>query len=99
MPNTLRIATFNIHKGFTHFNARFSLHLQRDMLRKLHADIIFLQEVQDMHTKHAERFATQPMNGQMAVSYTHLDVYKRQTLILVTNFIARQTNDTFNVIN
>lgn len=65
MHNTLRIATFNIHKGFTHFNARFSLHLQRDMLRKLHADIIFLQEVQDMHTKHAERFATQPMNGQM----------------------------------
>ncbi|ADI30322.1 endonuclease/exonuclease/phosphatase family protein [Methylotenera versatilis] len=65
MQNTLRIATFNIHKGFTHFNARFSLHLQRDMLRKLQADVIFLQEVQDVHTKHTERFASMSTSGQM----------------------------------
>lgn len=65
MHNTLRIATFNIHKGFTHFNARFSLHLQREMLRKLHADIIFLQEVQDVHAKHTERFAAWSTSGQM----------------------------------
>lgn len=65
LQNTLRIATFNIHKGFTHFNARFSLHLQRDMLRKLQADVIFLQEVQDVHTKHTERFASMSTSGQM----------------------------------
>lgn len=65
MHNTLRIATFNIHKGFTHFNARFSLHLQREILRKLHADIIFLQEVQDVHAKHAERFVAWSTSGQM----------------------------------
>lgn len=58
MHNTLRIATFNIHKGFTHFNARFSLHHQRELLRKLHADIIFLQEVQDAHTKHSKQFVS-----------------------------------------
>lgn len=65
MHNTIRIATFNIHKGFTHFNAHFSLHLQRDILRKLHADVIFLQEVQDVHTKHTERFASWSTSGQM----------------------------------
>ena len=65
MHNTLRIATFNIHKGFTHFNASFSLELQRDILRKIHADVIFLQEVQDVHTKHIERFASWSTSGQM----------------------------------
>ncbi len=65
MHNTLRIATFNIHKGYTHFNARFSLHLQREMLRKLQADVIFLQEVQEMHTQHPERFIALSTSGQM----------------------------------
>ena len=54
MHNTIRIATFNIHKGFSHFNARFSLHGQRDLLRKLNADVIFLQEVQDTHIHHRD---------------------------------------------
>ncbi|MCF8185719.1 MAG: endonuclease/exonuclease/phosphatase family protein [Sulfuritalea sp.] len=65
MHNTLRIATFNIHKGYTHFNARFALHLQREMLRKLQADVIFLQEVQEMHAQHASRFLTLATSGQM----------------------------------
>lgn len=64
MHNTLRIATFNIHKGVTHFNARFALHYQRDLLRKLHADLVFLQEVQDVHIKHSKRFSTWPTLGQ-----------------------------------
>ena len=64
MHNTLRIATFNIHKGVTHFNARFSLHHQRDLLRKLHADLVFLQEVRDEHTLHSKRFAAWPILGQ-----------------------------------
>ncbi|MSP86776.1 MAG: EEP domain-containing protein [Methylotenera sp.] len=66
MHNTLRIATFNIHKGFTYFNASFSLHLQREMLRKLQANVIFLQEMQDRHTQHTERFVSWPTSGQMA---------------------------------
>ncbi|MDO9050629.1 MAG: endonuclease/exonuclease/phosphatase family protein [Methylotenera sp.] len=65
MHNTLHIATFNIHKGLTHFNARFSLHHQRDLLRKLHADIVFLQEVRDVHTEHSKRFAAWPNAGQV----------------------------------
>lgn len=65
MQNTLRIATFNTHKGFTHFNARFALHHQRDLLRKLHADLIFLQEVQDVHSKHSKRFEAIAVSGQV----------------------------------
>lgn len=72
MPNTLRIATFNIHKGFTHFNARFALQNQRDLLRKLHADVIFLQEVQDVHIKHGKRFETASTSGQVEYLADHI---------------------------
>ena len=65
MNYTLSIATFNTHKGFTHFNARFALQNQRELLRKLHADIIFLQEVQNAHTKHTKRFNAWSTSGQM----------------------------------
>lgn len=65
MQNTLHIATFNIHKGVTHFNARFSLHQQRELLRNLHADIVFLQEVRDEHADHSKRFAAWPDAGQI----------------------------------
>lgn len=46
MIETLRIATYNIHKGFSNFNRRAILHDVRDRLRMLDADLIFLQEVQ-----------------------------------------------------
>lgn len=65
LQNTLRIATFNIHKGYTHFNAHFSLHHQRDLLHKLNTDIVFLQEVQDQHYQHPKRFNKWPIKGQV----------------------------------
>jgi len=61
----LRISTFNIHKGFTQFNARFSLKNQRELLRKLHSDIVFLQEVQDVHIKHNQHVNSQSISGQL----------------------------------
>ncbi len=64
MHNTLHIATFNIHKGVTNFNARFALHEQRELLRRLQADIVFLQEVRDEHAKHSKRFEAWPEAGQ-----------------------------------
>jgi endonuclease/exonuclease/phosphatase family metal-dependent hydrolase len=42
----LKIATYNIHKGYSQFNRRFVLHALRERLRDLDADIVFLQEVQ-----------------------------------------------------
>ncbi len=45
MP-TLKVATYNIHKGLSQFNRRVVLHELRERLRELDADIVFLQEVQ-----------------------------------------------------
>jgi endonuclease/exonuclease/phosphatase family metal-dependent hydrolase len=49
---TLQIVTYNIHKGFSHFKLRVSLHDLRERLRTLGADIVFLQEVQGSHARH-----------------------------------------------
>lgn len=62
---TLHVATFNIHKGFTHFNVQFALQQQRDLLRKLHADIIFLQEVQELHFKPPQHVAISAKSSQL----------------------------------
>lgn len=63
MP-TLTIATYNIHKGFSHFNRRVVMHELRERLRELNADVMFLQEVQGEHNRHAERFANYPDGAQ-----------------------------------
>jgi endonuclease/exonuclease/phosphatase family metal-dependent hydrolase len=60
----LHIATYNIHKGFSHFNRRMMIHELRDHLRLLDADIIFLQEVQGQHHHHATRFEDWPEEPQ-----------------------------------
>lgn len=62
--NTLSIATYNIHKGFSHFNRRMVLHGLRDRLCELNADIVFLQEVQGEHRRHATRHHGYPDEGQ-----------------------------------
>ncbi len=61
---TLKIATYNIHKGFSHFNRRMVVHELRERLRELDADIVFLQEVQGEHTRHAERYHNYPDSAQ-----------------------------------
>jgi len=63
MP-TLKIATYNIHKGLSYFNRRVVLHTLRERLRELDADIVFLQEVQGEHTQHGERFHNYPGGAQ-----------------------------------
>jgi endonuclease/exonuclease/phosphatase family metal-dependent hydrolase len=51
MPETvpsapaLTVMTVNIHKGFTTFNRKFILPELRDAVRKVGADVVFLQEV------------------------------------------------------
>ncbi|MFZ2542143.1 MAG: endonuclease/exonuclease/phosphatase family protein [Gallionella sp.] len=61
---TLKIATYNIHKGLSHFNRRVVLHELRDRLRELDADIVFLQEAQGEHTRHADRYHNYPNGAQ-----------------------------------
>jgi endonuclease/exonuclease/phosphatase family metal-dependent hydrolase len=60
----LHIATYNIHKGFSQFNRRMMVHELRERLRSLAPDIVFLQEVQGLHTVHAERHENWPEEAQ-----------------------------------
>ncbi|MDO8206459.1 MAG: endonuclease/exonuclease/phosphatase family protein [Gallionella sp.] len=61
---TLTVATYNIHKGFSHFNGRVVMHELRERLRELNADIVFLQEVQGEHAHHGQRFTNYPEGAQ-----------------------------------
>jgi endonuclease/exonuclease/phosphatase family metal-dependent hydrolase len=45
----LTVMTVNIHKGFTALNRRFILPELRDAVRKVGADVVFLQEVMGSH--------------------------------------------------
>ena len=60
----LRLATYNIHKGFSHFNRRMMVHELRHHLRLLDVDIVFLQEVQGEHEDHAEHIRNWPAEPQ-----------------------------------
>ena len=64
----LRVATYNIHKGVIRdlfgFRRVSRIHELRARLHELHADLVFLQEVQGRHTRHAERFASWPAEPQ-----------------------------------
>ncbi len=56
----LRVLTVNTHKGFAQFNRRFVLRELRDAVRAVGADLVFLQEVQGVHHRHAKRIADWP---------------------------------------
>jgi endonuclease/exonuclease/phosphatase family metal-dependent hydrolase len=60
----ITVATYNIHKGFSHFNRRVVMHELRERLRELNADIVFLQEVQGEHALHSARFVNYPQGAQ-----------------------------------
>jgi endonuclease/exonuclease/phosphatase family metal-dependent hydrolase len=58
------VATYNIHKGFTHFTRRMVIHEVRERLHGLSADILFLQEVIGTHDRHAFRYIEWPGKSQ-----------------------------------
>lgn len=65
----LNIVTYNIHKGLSHFNQRTVLHELRERLRKLNADIVFLQEVRGENSSDVLRFqgsSTSPQHEFLA---------------------------------
>ena len=61
---SLRVLTVNTHKGFTFLTGKFVLHALRDAVRKVGADVVFLQEVQGAHAGHAQRFPSWPQAPQ-----------------------------------
>jgi len=60
----LQVVTYNIHKGFSQFKRRMSVHDLRDRLRDIGADVVFLQEVQGLHEKHSTRHNNWPAAPQ-----------------------------------
>ena len=55
-PFSIKVMTVNIHKGFTFFNRKFILHELRDAVRKVGADVVFMQEVAGTHATHSDKF-------------------------------------------
>ena len=58
------IATYNIHKGFSHLTRRMVIHELKEKLHGLSADLLFLQEVQGLHNRHAGRYHDWPGKPQ-----------------------------------
>ena len=57
---SIKVLTVNIHKGFTFFNRKFILPELREAVRKIGADVVFLQEVTGSHTQHGDKFDNYP---------------------------------------
>lgn len=71
---TLRIATYNIHKGVSGLGRQLRIHQVRHALQAIDADIVFLQEVQDRNERLAARRADYPEGRQvdfLADGYEH----------------------------
>lgn len=68
MSVRLRVATYNIHKGVVQgpggLRPRASVQEMRQRLHELHADIVFLQEVQGKNIRYARRFRHWPDDPQ-----------------------------------
>ncbi len=80
--NSLHIASYNIHKGFSVFN-RLRVHELRAGLEGLAPDLVFLQEVQGMHQRHAMRHRNWPIQPQhefLAQGMWHDHAYGRNVV-------------------
>jgi endonuclease/exonuclease/phosphatase family metal-dependent hydrolase len=65
MPeSSIKVLTYNIHKGFSVGNRRFVLHDIKEALRHIDADIVFLQEIQGEHTRRQLRIDDWPSHSQ-----------------------------------
>ena len=58
------VATYNIHKGFSHLTRRMVIHELKEKLHGLSADLVFLQEVLGAHRRHAGRYHDWPGKPQ-----------------------------------
>lgn len=62
---SLKVLTYNIHKGFSASNWRFILHDIKDAIREIDADVVFLQEIHGERIISKNRFDDWPNNSQM----------------------------------
>lgn len=64
MQKSLKVLSFNIHKGFSLGNFNFVLNQIRDAIRFVHADIVFLQEVIGYHVEYQRKVKDWPSASQ-----------------------------------
>jgi endonuclease/exonuclease/phosphatase family metal-dependent hydrolase len=65
MPATsIKVLTYNIHKGFSIGNLRFILHDIKESLQQVDADVVFLQEILGERNISKNRFDDWPNNRQ-----------------------------------
>jgi endonuclease/exonuclease/phosphatase family metal-dependent hydrolase len=64
ISNTLTILTYNIHKGFSVANRRFTLFEIRDALEEVDPDVVFLQEIQGEHFQKSRKIESWPLKPQ-----------------------------------
>lgn len=65
MPDTsIKVLTYNIHKGFSTSNLRFILHDIKESLRLVDADVLLLQEIHGERIISNNRFDDWPNNRQ-----------------------------------
>ncbi len=65
MTSSFRVLTLNIHKGFAVGPRRLVLNSIREYLRDSGANIVFLQEVVGMNSKHSKKLALWPDDSQL----------------------------------
>lgn len=61
---SLKMVTYNIHKGFSAGKKRFILHEIKEALSTIQPDLVFLQEIQGEHHRHRSRIAQWPEESQ-----------------------------------
>lgn len=61
---SLKVVTYNIHKGFSVGNTRFVLHQIKEALNTINADMVFLQEIHGEHVGHQEKIKNWPTESQ-----------------------------------
>ncbi|MDH5612146.1 MAG: endonuclease/exonuclease/phosphatase family protein [Gammaproteobacteria bacterium] len=61
---SIKVLTYNIHKGFSASNLRFILHDIKSSLRNIDADVVFLQEIHGERNISKNRFDDWPNNSQ-----------------------------------
>jgi len=62
--SSLRVLTYNVHKGFSPGNRRFILHQIKSALQAIDADVVFLQEIQGEHNVKSTQHQNWPDESQ-----------------------------------
>lgn len=64
MTVSIKVLTYNIHKGFSIGKTRFVLHQIKDAIQTINPDLVFLQEIQGEHHKHQKKIESWPEESQ-----------------------------------